>query len=128
MKEIKRLQELAGINEVKIISGTENKNIIVTDKGKQYVEDYYKLMSIARRLEVDELLNDDGPQSEIFNKAQLLNIMSDKYGESIINIDSPTKLEDFSKNFKYKWDDQEDVDIDYIKELIKYGLIKSIKI
>lgn len=128
MKEIKRLQELAGINEIKVISGTENRDIIVTEKGKQYVEDFYNLMQIARRLEVVELLNDDGPQSEIFSNAQLLNIMSDKYGESIINIDSPTSLEDFIKNFKYKWDDQENVDTNYIKELIKDGLIKPIRI
>lgn len=123
---IKDWDENKNLQEIKI----NNPNTIfrVTDKGKEYIEDFVLLEKLSDKFEIGELIKNEGPESEIFRFSQLLYIYSDKYGEGIILIDKPNKLEDYmSKHFKI-WSDDENESKRDLKSFIKLGFITNISI
>ena len=100
----------------------------VTDKGKEYIEDYYKLIELSVKFDVHELLGNEGPESNIFQASQLLYILSDKYGENIILLDKPNKLEDYINRYRDIWDDDIEGAKKSLKLFMEFNFITNISI
>jgi hypothetical protein len=111
------------LQEIKV----NNPNTIfrVTDKGKEYIEDFIRLEKLSEKFNIGELVKDEGPESELFRVSQLLYIFSDKYGEDIISIDKPNKLEDYISKYVTIWGDEPTSKPD-LKTFIKFGFITKI--
>jgi hypothetical protein len=114
------------LSEIKV--NPVSRGFEVTDKGKEYIEDYYKLIELSAKFDVQELLNDEGPESNIFKASQMLFILSNKYGENIILLDKPNKLEDYINQYRDIWDDDIEEAKKYLKLFMEFNFITNINI
>jgi hypothetical protein len=114
------------LSEIKV--NPVSRGFEVTDKGKEYIEDYYKLIELSAKFDVQELLNNEGPESNIFQASQILFILSDKYGENIILLDKPNKLEDYINRYRDIWDADIEGAKRYLKLFMEFNFITNINI
>ena len=126
MDEIKRLQQLAGISEIKI--NNPNNSFQVTDYGRQIVEDITNIFKLAEKLNISELLHDQGSESEIFQYAHNLQIWSDTHGESMIKMSGNNTLEEYDSLYLSIWDDDVEQGRKVLKKYAELKFITDIKI
>jgi hypothetical protein len=125
--EIQRLQELAGLNEMKI--NNPNKTFKITDLGIQALEDYHRLLELAKKFDVSEILKDDGPEYDKFRITQLLHIFSDIYGEGIIKTNGLNTLDGYISSYMDIWDGEDESYANKdLKDFIKMGYVTPIKL
>lgn len=122
MNEIKRMQFLAGLNEIKVNNPI---NVFhVTDLGREMVENFVALEKLAEKFGVNELLKDEGPEQEIFAQTQLLYIFSDTYGEGIIKMKEINRLEDYESKCSKIWDEITENNLYQLETFKKLNFIK----
>ena len=126
MNEIKRLQRLAGIDEIKI--NKPGSSFKVTPLGKKRVEEFITLLELAEIFEVKELLNDKGPENKIFRITQMLWIFSDMYGESIIKMNDNNLLEDYLNLYNNIWEEDYEESKIQLTDFMKLGYITKVNI
>jgi hypothetical protein len=114
------------LSEIKV--NPVSRGFEVTDKGKEYIEDYYKLMKLGAKFNIQELLSNEGPESNTFQASQILFILSDKYGENIILLDKPNKLEDYINRYRDIWDADIEGAKKYLKLFMEFNFITNISI
>lgn len=122
MNEINRLQQLAGINEIKINNPVDV--FTVTDYGRQTVNDFVTMEKLSQKFGCGELLKDSGPESELYRIPQLLYIFSDTYGEGIIQMNEINRKEDYLRIYTTRWDENPDNAIESLEDFKKLNLIK----
>lgn len=123
MNEVNRLQKLAGINEIKVIKPSD-KVFIVTDLGRQIVEDFVTMEKLSQKFGCGELLKNEGPESDLYRIPQLLYIFSDTYGEGIIQMNEINRKEDYLRIYMARWDDEGNNAIEELENFKKFNLIK----
>ena len=114
------------LSEIKV--NLVSRGFEVTDKGKEYIEDYYKLIKLSAKFDIQELLNNEGPESNIFQVSQMLFIFSNKYGENIILLDKPNKLEDYITRYRDIWDGDIEGAKKHLKLFMEFNFITNISI
>ena len=123
MNEVNRLQKLAGINEIKVIKPSD-KIFVVTNLGRQRVEEFVTMEKLSENFGVSELLKDEGPDFEGYRIPQLLYIFSDTYGEGIIQMNEINRKEDYIKIYTENWDGDVNNAIEELENFKKFNLIK----
>lgn len=121
MNEIKRMQQLAGLNEIKINNPTDY--FIVTEHGKGVLKEFILFEKLSEKFGCGELLKNEGGESELYSIPQILYIFSDTYGEGIIKINEINRMEDFMKKYIDIWAGEDDAEKD-LYNLRKLNLIK----
>ena len=124
MNEIKRLQELAGINEMRINNPTNS--FKVTELGIQMLNNFVTLKLLGNIFEISELLNNEGPESIKFEMTQTLYIYSDEYGEGIIKIKENNNIDEYFSQYNKIWDDDKEQYILDLKKLEQQGYITKL--
>ena len=122
MNEVNRLQQLAGINEIKINNPSDI--FIVTNLGRQRVEEFVTMEKLSENFGVSELLKNEGPDFEKYRIPQLLYIFSDTYGEGIIQMNEINRKEDYLRIYMALWDDEGNNAIEELENFKKFNLIK----
>ena len=123
MNEVNRLQKLAGINEIKVIKPSD-KIFVVTDLGRQRVEEFVTMEKLSENFGVSELLKNEGPDFEGYRIPQLLYIFSDTYGEGIIQMNEINRKEDYLRIYMARWDDEGNNATEELENFKKLNLIK----
>ena len=123
MNEVNRIQKLAGINEIKVIKPSD-KIFVVTDLGRQRVEEFVTMEKLSENFGVSELLKNEGPDFEGYRIPQLLYIFSDTYGEGIIQMNEINRKEDYLRIYMARWDDEGNNAIEELENFKKFNLIK----
>ena len=122
---MKKLTDI--LNEIKI--KTPGNLIIVTPKGINAVNETARLFEALSFLQFDSSdIFEIADHNDFFHSAHILYIFSDKYGESIINLEKPTDLDDYYKEGLDKYDDDKSTLDRFLEQFMNNELIKKINI
>jgi DNA-binding PadR family transcriptional regulator len=98
----------------------------VTDKGKEYVNDFVILERLSEKFGCGELLKNEGGESELYSVPQLLYIFSDTFGEGIISMDGLNKIDEYIQKYTNIWEPEEINGLKVLKNFEKFGFITKI--
>jgi len=122
---MKKLTDI--LNEIRV--KTPGNLIRVTPIGKEAVDAVNSLFEALSFLQFDSSdIFEIADHNDFFHSAHILYIFSDKYGESIINLERPTDLDDYYKEGLDKWEDDKAVLTRFLEQFMNSGLIEKINI
>lgn len=103
--------------------------IRITPKGIEAVDGVNSLFEALSILQFDSSdIFEIADHNDFFYSAHMLYIFSDKYGESIINLNRPTDLDDYYKEGLSKWEDDKAILTRHLEQFMNNGLIEKINI
>jgi hypothetical protein len=103
--------------------------IRVTPKGIEAVDEINSLFEALSFLEFETSdIFEIADHNDFFLNTHMLYIFSDKYGESIINLERPTDLDDYYKEGLSKWEDDKAILTRFLEQFMNNGLIEKINI
>jgi hypothetical protein len=122
---MKKLTDI--LNEIRV--KTPGNLIRVTPRGKEAVDAVNSLFEALSFLEFDSSdIFEISENNDFFINSHILYIFSDKYGESMINLERPTDLDDYYKEGLDKWEDDKAVLTRFLEQFMNSGLIEKINI
>ena len=122
---MKKLTDI--LNEIRV--KTPGNLIRVTPRGKEAIDEVNSLFEALSFLEFDSSdIFEISENNDFFINSHILYIFSDKYGESIINLERPTDLDDYYKEGLDKWEDEKSTLTRYLEQFMNSGLIEKINI
>ena len=122
---MKKLTDI--LNEIRV--KTPGNLIRVTPRGKEAVDEVNSLFEALSFLEFDSSdIFEIADHNDFFLNAHMLYIFSDKYGESILNLERPTDLDDYYKEGLSKWEDDKAILTRNLEQFMNNGLIEKINL